>query len=257
MNLRWQERQVEMEEWYRRLLQGGSDHAEHALVHEYLPYAAKLAQLRGRVLDIGGGAGLAGRFLDPACEYWVIDPAAIWADPEWDKFARGFRQVGAAPQFVSGTGEALPFEDASYDAALAFWSLNHASDVEKCVSEAARVLRPGGMALLVLEDMEPSWPDILRLGVQQVRTRLNIRPEFLTQWDQQSRKGVVRSAKFKLSGQEWPLQRDHMRILENDLRTWIRPGFDLIDRRWHGGFLSYQLRRRGNLSTPPDNKSPA
>jgi SAM-dependent methyltransferase len=43
----------------------------------------------------------------------------------------------------------LPFEDASFDAALAAWMLYHVPDVGRAIAELARVLRPGGRLVAV------------------------------------------------------------------------------------------------------------
>jgi SAM-dependent methyltransferase len=44
---------------------------------------------------------------------------------------------------------ALPFEDGSFDVALAAWVLFHVPDLERGISELARVLRPGGRLVAV------------------------------------------------------------------------------------------------------------
>src|SRR5687768_8438205 len=123
MDQDWGERLADMEEWYRDLLRSGRGDAEQSLLNDYRPYTTTLARLSGRILDVGGGAGLAARFLDPESDYWIIDPAAVWQEPVWDEFATGFRNLGPTPSFVIGGGEELPFDTASFDAVLAFWSL--------------------------------------------------------------------------------------------------------------------------------------
>jgi ArsR family transcriptional regulator len=52
-----------------------------------------------------------------------------------------------------GELESLPLEDASVDLATLILVLHHSPDPERALSEAARVLRPGGKLLLV--DMVP------------------------------------------------------------------------------------------------------
>ena len=59
------------------------------------------------------------------------------------------------PNFVRAVGEYLPFPDASFDAALSFWSLNHVDQPERVLQEVGRVLKPEGRFLIVLEDMSP------------------------------------------------------------------------------------------------------
>ena len=60
--------------------------------------------------------------------------------------------------FVKGTGEKLPFASGSFDVVLALWSLNHVIDPEQCIVEVDRVLKTGGRALFVLEDMARVGP---------------------------------------------------------------------------------------------------
>ena len=43
-----------------------------------------------------------------------------------------------------GDVQELPFEDRSFDCAVAAWMLYHVPDVDRGLSELARVLRPGG-----------------------------------------------------------------------------------------------------------------
>jgi SAM-dependent methyltransferase len=52
---------------------------------------------------------------------------------------------------VAGTMENLPFRDGAFDAAFASASVHHASNLKLAFSEIARVLRPGGTAVLVNE----------------------------------------------------------------------------------------------------------
>ncbi|MCP9487343.1 MAG: class I SAM-dependent methyltransferase [Gaiellaceae bacterium MAG52_C11] len=53
-----------------------------------------------------------------------------------------------------GDVQELPFEDESFDAALAGWMLYHVPDVERGVAELARVLRPGGRLVAVTNRRE-------------------------------------------------------------------------------------------------------
>jgi hypothetical protein len=110
---------------------------------------------------------------------------------------------------------------------LGLWVLNHAAVPERMVDEAARVLRPGGTLLLVLEDMEPAWSDLLRgrhpRGAPHARG----------------------AALRKLCAPfcPWPLQEDHVRIRERDLRGWLDHRFVRVRRGWMGVYLGYEAVR--------------
>jgi SAM-dependent methyltransferase len=94
-----------------------------------------------RVLEVGGGPGeLAERIgRELRCEVTMLDVA-----PRMVELARG-RGVDA----IVGDVQALPFEDGSFDVAVAAWMLYHVPDLERGLSELARVLRPGGRLVAV------------------------------------------------------------------------------------------------------------
>ncbi|MFB6166593.1 MAG: class I SAM-dependent methyltransferase [Haloarculaceae archaeon] len=92
-----------------------------------------------RVLDLAGGTGQGVRALDVR-ERLVADAA-----PGMVRRARD-RGLDA----VQADAAALPFDDASVDAVLVLDALHHLPDQAGALAEAARVLRPGGV-LVVLE----------------------------------------------------------------------------------------------------------
>lgn len=97
-----------------------------------------------RALDIGCGGGfLAEEFAALGCQVTGIDPspASIGAAAA-HAAARGLRV-----DYRVGTGEHLPAPDAAFDLAYCCDVLEHVSDVDRVVSETARVLRPGGLYL--------------------------------------------------------------------------------------------------------------
>jgi SAM-dependent methyltransferase len=53
-----------------------------------------------------------------------------------------------------GDIQALPFEDGSFDVAVAAWMLYHVPDVDRAIDELHRVLRPGGRLVAVTNSIE-------------------------------------------------------------------------------------------------------
>ncbi len=222
-----------MEDWYRELLR--EEDREQSLALDYAPHRAWLAGLRGSVVDIGGGAGLAARYLHPGVAYSVVEPSDLWRSPEWTEFARKFREGGPEPNFVNAPGESLPFPANAFDAAISLWTLNHVRDPRECILEMARVLKPDGQARLVLEDVEPGWFDLLRDGARRAG-RAAIGRRGLAGIHMR----MMPAFRAKLS-RRWPLQADHIRIDDAELARWLR-GVLIVRRRWWlGGCLTYDL----------------
>ena len=75
-----------MESWYHDLL--SAEGCERQLLCEYEPHREFLRTLSGDVIDIGGGAGLAARFLKPDVSYTVVEPLDFWRSPNgWSSAA--------------------------------------------------------------------------------------------------------------------------------------------------------------------------
>jgi len=97
-----------------------------------------------RVLDIGCGGGfLAEEFAALGCRVTGVDPSPA---------SIGAARAHAAGQglridYRVGTGEELPAPDADFDVACCCDVLEHVSDVDRVISETARVLQPGGLYL--------------------------------------------------------------------------------------------------------------
>ena len=103
------------------------------------------AQAAGlRVLDIGCGGGfLAEEFAALGCQVTGIDPSPVSVGAARAHAAERGLRVG----YLAGAGEHLPVRDASFGAACCCDVLEHVSDVDRVISEAARVLEPGGLFL--------------------------------------------------------------------------------------------------------------
>jgi SAM-dependent methyltransferase len=231
-----------MEQWYKAAAAAPGEMAA-ALEAEYRPLAAFLARLRGRVLDVGGGAGLAAMVLPGEVDYTVLDPYPVWDDPVCTRIRRILLDGGPVPAFVRGTAEHLPFADGRFEAVLALSSLNHVADPGRTIAELHRVLAHRGKALLVLEDMEPTWQDVTRLASQKLRDNLGMPVGDSAAWHHEQVTGIKATTLHKLSGRPWPIQSDHLRIERAELDEWLSDRFETAAIAWRGGYLTYELER--------------
>lgn len=109
-----------------------------------------------RVLDVGCGKGRFARILaqrHPGAEIWGVDisPAML-------------RYVPDAIRRCAASMTELPFPTASFDAAYATESLEHAVEIERAVAEICRVVKPGGRIVIIDKNREqwgrlptPEW----------------------------------------------------------------------------------------------------
>lgn len=108
---------------------------------------------RGQVLELGVGGGLNLAFYDPATVTGVtgVDPSA-----ELRAMAEAApRPEGLAVEIVAGEGERLPFADGRFDTVLCTFTLCSVRSPAAVLSEARRVLRPGGRFLFCEHGLSP------------------------------------------------------------------------------------------------------
>src|SRR5215210_7527009 len=124
------------------------------LHHRWRERAADLARVGpgSRALDVATGTG------DLA-----IELASRGAEVVGSDFSEGMLDVarGKAPglRWEWGNALALPYEDASFDAATVGFGARNFSDLDRGLAEMARVVRPGGR-VVVLEITTPRRPPL-------------------------------------------------------------------------------------------------
>jgi SAM-dependent methyltransferase len=110
-------------------------------------------QAWGKVLELGIGGGLNLAFYDPVTVTSVtgVDPSA-----ELRAIAEAApRPEGLPVEIAAGEAESLPFADASFDTVLCTFTLCSVRSPADVLSEARRVLRPGGRFLFCEHGLSP------------------------------------------------------------------------------------------------------
>lgn len=96
----------------------------------------------GEVIEVGGGQGELAELMQSE-----LGARVTFLDQS-ERMAELARARGVESAQV-GDVQALEFADASFDVAVAAWMLYHVADLDRGLSELARVLRPGGELVAV------------------------------------------------------------------------------------------------------------
>jgi SAM-dependent methyltransferase len=147
-----------------------------------------------RVLDLGCGSCENALWMPAGCRYVGFDVSTAALAMAAEEGRPGMR--------VRGDGEALPIASESVDAVLSTYALEHFHEPGRTLLEAARVVRPGGLLLLVGSawdlpyDMPPSLPPERRLPVAARR----LGRQALSAVDRRHRFDVVREPRVLTEG---------------------------------------------------------
>jgi ubiquinone/menaquinone biosynthesis C-methylase UbiE len=115
--------------------------------------AAVVPRARGDVFELGCGGGINHAFYDSAAitSYAGIDPHAGLLEGA----RAAARDKGWAADLRQGRGEAIPFDDASFDCVVCTFTLCSVDDPAQVMRELRRILRPDGEALFLEHGRAP------------------------------------------------------------------------------------------------------
>jgi SAM-dependent methyltransferase len=200
--------------------------AVHAQGEDLLQLAALLrGRKAARVLDLGCGGGHVSFHVAPEVgeivAYDLSDEmlAAVTAEASRRKIGNLVTRRGAV--------EALPFEDASFDAVLSRFSAHHWHHWEKGLAEARRVVKPTGIVAFA-DCVSPGAPmlDTYLQGIELLRDPSHVRDYSVAEWRQALTRagfapGAVTERRLRLDFASWiarmetpPIQRDAIRALQ-------------------------------------------
>jgi ubiquinone/menaquinone biosynthesis C-methylase UbiE len=132
--------------------------------HHYPRLRAALPQTARRFLDVGCGEGT-------LCRYVAATGRAVTGV---DVDAGVLPANGSRTRYLAASAEALPFEDAAFDAVTMVMVLHH-TEAERALAEVTRVLAPGGLLQVLGAGRFGGWRDVRHeprdLLTHQVMTR--------------------------------------------------------------------------------------
>ena len=131
-------------DWWQEEFTDGVD-AEYE--EQIIPLAVDLLAGRDRVVDIGTGEGQIARRLVTAAGGDA--DSVIGLDPTAAQTSEAAR-LGGGPVYTRAGADQLPFPDDCFDGALACLVYEHIDAMDEAMAETARVLRPGGRFVFML-----------------------------------------------------------------------------------------------------------
>lgn len=127
-------------DWWQREFTAGVD---PEYVEQIVPLVLDRLDGAHRVLDVGTGEGQIARALA------ARGATVVGLDPTPAQLETAL-QRGGGPAYALALSDGLPVSTASVDAVVVSLVFEHVDDLESSLAEVARVLRPGGRFLLLL-----------------------------------------------------------------------------------------------------------
>ena len=121
-----------------------------------------------RILDLGCGNGWATRLI--AQTNAGVQAIGVDASPKMIARADELHSFTIRARYDQGAFENLEFKDGEFDRVFSMEALYYSSDLDKALSEAFRVLKPGGSADILIDYFEESpasesWGEVMSLDL--------------------------------------------------------------------------------------------
>ena len=126
-------------------IDGFTDGVDPEYEEQIIPLVCRELEAARVLLDVGCGEGQLARAVkgqNPSVRVVGVDPTPRQIEVAEDR--------GGGVDYHVAPADALPFDDASFDAVLACLVFEHIDNLEGAIAEVARVLKPGGTFLFLL-----------------------------------------------------------------------------------------------------------
>lgn len=165
---------------FMALLRNAVNPPRFAYFHDVLVRRFRRVPQQLSVLDVGCGGGLlAERFATIGCAVTGVDRSI----PTLTAARNHARSAGLDIDYREGSAQQLPFSDGQFDVVCCCDVLEHVDDVDRVVSEIARVLKPGG--IFFFDTINRTWlSKLLAIKVAQDWTLTRVVPRNVHVWEQ-------------------------------------------------------------------------
>lgn len=134
-----------------------------------LPFVGPERWAGKKVLEIGLGFGTLGhRIAETGADYSGLDIA----ENPVRMMNHRLKMLGRPAAAKVGSAKAIPHPDQSFDAVVSIGCLHHTGDLERCLQEVDRVLKPGGAALVMVYN-KYSYREWMRRPLTTIRNLLS------------------------------------------------------------------------------------